>query len=122
MNFTLTVACSSCPFRRTGFIPLRPGRVREIASSALKPDGATFSCHKTVEHDDDGEHVRRDDEEHCAGFLIFAEKHDNATQMMRIAERIRSYDRTKLQDQDGIFDTLTEMLRAHARANRRLDA
>lgn len=121
MNFTLTVACSDCPFRRTGFIPLLPGRVREIAGSALKSDGATFACHKTVEHDDDDEHVPTDDEQHCAGFLIFAEKHDTATQMMRIAERIRSYDRAKLQDRDGIFDSLKEMLRAHARANRRLD-
>ena len=117
----MTVACSSCPFRRKGFIPLRPGRVREIAGSALKPDGATFACHKTVEHDDFEEHVPSADEQHCAGFLIFAEKHDNATQMMRIAERLRSYDHTKLQGRDEIFDDLKQMLRAHARANRRLD-
>jgi hypothetical protein len=33
---------------------------------------------------------------HCAGMLIFLEKRNQPTQMMRICERLGLYDRTKL--------------------------
>ncbi len=120
MQFTLTTPCGDCPFRRVGFIALRADRVREIAGLSLGPQGGMFTCHKTTEEDDnDGDPIMGSAlEQHCAGAFIFAEKHENPTQMMRIAERTGGgYDRRKLTGQDGVFDSLREMLRAHKEAD-----
>lgn len=120
MEFTLTTPCGDCPFRRVGFIALRADRVREIAGLSLGPQGGMFACHKNVHHDEEdeeGDPILSGDEQHCAGAFIFAEKHDNPTQMMRIAERTGGgYDRRKLTGQDDVFDDLREMLRAHKEA------
>lgn len=105
MKFGVTTPCSDCPFRRVGFIALRAGRVREIALAALGPQGATFACHAT------------ENEQHCAGALIFAEKQELPTQMMRIAERLGWYDLRKLAGHDEVFGNLRQMLAAHKKAN-----
>lgn len=90
-------------------------RATEIAENMLNPAGATFSCHNTISgsHADADYHPGKRDR-HCAGALIFAEKHENATQMMRIAERLGLYDASKLMKNKGItdlvFDSLDEML------------
>lgn len=112
----MTAPCVNCPFRREGFIPLRAERVEEIAEGMLCTQGATFACHKTTGHDDDGETTIEADSQHCGGALIFAEKNGNATQMMRICERLGMYDAHKLApNYDLVFDDLDEMLEAHAR-------
>jgi hypothetical protein len=57
------------------------------------------------------------DSRHCAGALIFAEKNENATQMMRIAERLGMYDPRKMMaDQaavDSVFNDLDEMVESN---------
>jgi hypothetical protein len=130
MKFTMTEPCSDCPFRRVGGIRLTPDRVEEIAGMMLDGQGGTFPCHKTVDYgredreaDEDGDGIgfgnkngRRAigaKEVHCAGALIFAEKNGNATQMMRIAERLRLYDARKLMGSPvvaEVFDSIDEMM------------
>lgn len=119
MHFTMTAPCDNCPFRRRGFVPLRADRVREIAGGLLQGNGM-FACHKTVEWgtDDDGDdyEMDREKQEHCAGALIFCEKQNRPTQMMRIAERIgHAYDARKLREKDAVFASLPQMLAAHRR-------
>lgn len=102
----MTTPCAECPFLRTkGAVRLRRGRIEEIAGMMLDSGGGTFPCHKTMD---------TPRETHCAGALIFAEKNGNATQMMRIAERINhngtGYDPRKLNMEADVFDDLEEML------------
>lgn len=114
MKYDMTAPCVNCPFRREGFIPLRPERVEEIANGMLCTQGISFACHKTTGHDSDGDTTIDADSQHCGGALIFAEKNGNATQMMRIVERLGMYDASKLApNYDLVFDDLDQMLEAH---------
>ena len=110
MSFSMKKPCDNCPFLREGGIRLTPDRVREIGGMMLSPDGGEFPCHKTV----DNERRRPSDEEHCAGAMIFAEKNGNATQTLRIAERLRLYDAASLMANEeavaSVFCGLAEML------------
>lgn len=122
MNYTMTKPCNNCPFLRSGGIRLHPERVEEIAGGMLDSQGIQFPCHKSVEHsdDDDGEnHIPQADEVHCAGALIFAEKNNTATQMMRIAQRLRMYDpRTLMANPlvvNSVFNDVDEMAETNER-------
>jgi len=109
--------CNNCPFLRGTPMSLHPDRVREIGGMMLSSDGGTFPCHKTTVdvEDDEGSSDREatPESQHCAGALIFAEVHGNATQMMRIAERLRLYDAKALMSNqkvvDSVFGSLDEM-------------
>jgi hypothetical protein len=80
MKMDLTRACSNCPFRREGGIRLTAGRVREIVGTMLNRQGGMFACHKTVKYDDDDEtEINIDEQQHCAGALIFADKNNTHT-------------------------------------------
>jgi hypothetical protein len=82
-GFNLTAPCGNCPFRNDGKeISLRPGRLAGIKNDLLT-DRVMFQCHKKPK-------------EHCAGALIWLELNERPSQMMRIAERLSLYDRTKL--------------------------
>lgn len=110
MNFDMTKPCDNCPFRREGGIRLTDERVIEIAES----DGE-FPCHKTTVDDGNGELVETEKSAHCAGFLIFREKTNTPSQMMRICERLGMYDARKFVENeaaDEIFDSIDEMLDA----------
>ena len=111
MNFDLRRPCPHCPFRsdRPGF--LRRDRAREIADS-LKT-GATFSCHATNEFDEEGEAV--EEGQHCAGAAIVLEKEGRPNQLMRISERIGFYDRTKLDMEAPVFDSLRAFVAHHGK-------
>jgi hypothetical protein len=116
--------CHNCPFLRVGHIPLTPGRVREISRLMCSSNGGEFPCHKTtISSRDGGECVSTTDSLHCAGALIYAEKNGNATQMMRIAERLGMYDPQALMSDARVvalvFDDEQQMLDGHARSNRR---
>ncbi len=94
MQYTLTAPCNECPFLnkfKKGFT------VRQLEGYA----SGEFGCHKTCElneddEEDSGAFEPRDGTVHCAGALIYLEKRERPHQMMRIAERLRMYDRTKL--------------------------
>lgn len=110
MKYDLRKPCDNCPFRNDIQPYIRPERVEEIV-------GAAFACHKTTKHDDDGEHIENDKEQHCAGSLILHEKMEQPHQMMRICERIGFYDRTKLDMDAPVYDSVEEMIEAHEEAN-----
>lgn len=114
MKFDLTSPCIACPFRSDIEFALARGRVYEIYDGLTLRD-ATFSCHKTVTHDDDGEYVPKQDEQHCAGAMIMLMRMDMPNQMMRIAERIGAFDPDKLNMKAAVFDTVDDM--ADAREN-----
>ena len=75
MNFKLTRPCDDCPFLRVGGIRLAESRTEEITDLLLDSQGGTFACHKTTHKDSE--------EQHCVGALIFMEKHDTATQIVK---------------------------------------
>lgn len=107
----MTTPCSNCPFRRKGGIRLLVERIQEIAGIFLGGGRGEFPCHRTtVPDNDDGDLVETAESQHCAGALIFAEKNDSPTQMMRICERLGMYDRTKLRGKKLVFDTIDEMV------------
>ncbi len=118
MNFDLRRPCKDCPFRTDipGF--LSKARAREITRAITDGQG-TFSCHKLNDftEDDEGEPVviEGDKAQHCAGALIFLERINRPNQMMRIAERLRLYDRTKLDMDAPVFASATAMIKAQPR-------
>lgn len=88
MKYTMTNPCDACPYLiGSGFT------WKSLAEHA----SGEFACHKACELDEDGVYRARDQKTpHCAGALIFNERRGHPTQMMRIAERLDLYDRTKL--------------------------
>lgn len=92
MKYTMTTPCSECPFTNKMKKGFTTKRLNEFASG-------NFPCHKTATLDDEdemGEFVENENSVHCAGALIYLEKRNAPNQMMRIAERLRMYDHTKL--------------------------
>lgn len=90
MNYAMTTPCAECPFLKKMSRGFTIKRLNEFASGE-------FPCHKTAETDDEsGEFYAKDDSQHCAGALIYNERRNTPTQMMRICERLGMYDRTKL--------------------------
>lgn len=106
-GYTMTTPCDNCPFRNDVNPYLTSDRVIEIMESLERSE---FPCHKTTEFDDDGESAHSGDEIHCAGALILLEKLEQPSQMMRIAERLGMYDRTKLDMAAPVFDDWDEMI------------
>lgn len=88
MKYTQTTPCKECPFLNSMKRGFSIKRLKEFA------DDGTFACHKTCEQNVKGEYVNG--KIACAGALIFNEKRNQPNQMMRIAERLGMYDRTKL--------------------------
>ena len=117
MKYDLTRPCKECPFRTDIRAYLTPARVREICDSLIARQ-QTFSCHKTNNFGEDGDGVETHNSQHCAGALIFLEKLNRPNQMMRIAERMRMYDRTKLHMDAPVFDTPAQMSAAQPKQRR----
>lgn len=112
MNFSLKRPCAKCPFRTDVHPYLPPERADEILTAITVQD-ATFACHETTEFDEEGEHCSSSDEQHCAGALILLERMEQPNQMMRIAERIGMYDRTKLHMDAPVYEDDDHMLCAY---------
>lgn len=90
MQYTMTTPCAECPFLKKMSHGFTMKRLKGFASGE-------FPCHKTASVDDeDGSFQAQEDSQHCAGALIFNEKRNTPSQMMRICERLGMYDRTKL--------------------------
>ena len=124
MKMTLTRPCNNCPFRTDVTPYIRHERAEEIADAITRRQG-TFSCHKTIDHDDEeddeaaGNHVPSKDEQHCAGALIMLEHMDQPNQLMRIYERLRAYDRTKLDMTSPVYTSARAFIAAHRRRSTR---
>lgn len=107
MNYDLKNPCKQCPFRRDISWTLHPERAKEIAHT-ITEDDQTFQCHKTLG-------LPRGKHEHCAGAMIMLEHMDRPNQMMRIMERMKFYDRTKLNMQAPVFGNTVQFIEFHAR-------
>jgi hypothetical protein len=115
MKYDLVRPCDNCPFRRDVVPYLTTARAREIAFTE-----GEFPCHKTTVEDEsseDGGNIATEDSKHCAGFLIMRENAGHPNQMMRILERIRVYDRTRLDMDSPVYDGPDEMVEAYADHN-----
>lgn len=60
--------CPHCPYRNDVKPYLTPERGEELAVLVHNPYNY-FPCHKTTEHDDEGNHAYTAKEKICAGFL-----------------------------------------------------
>lgn len=89
MHYKMTKPCDACPFLKgSGF----------TLASLRRHASGEFACHKQCDLNEAGVYEQKASGKsaHCAGALIFLEKRGEPHQMMRIAERLRMYDRTKL--------------------------
>jgi hypothetical protein len=128
MQWDMTKPCSDCPFLKEGGIPLTSARIKEIADMMLDGQGGMFPCHKTTTKEEQaqrGDHfIARDHHKHCAGALIFAEKNQTATQMMRICERLGMYDASKLMSDpavvDSVWDSRAQWLKKGLRSRKKV--
>lgn len=115
MDYKMTQPCDNCPFRKGTCMRLKRGRVVEIGQVVLNGRGE-FPCHKTVEHEDDGDGetvpVYDDKTQHCAGALIFALRQRQPSQMVRIAVRLGMLDEEKLMaNQDMVFASFSAWMK-----------
>jgi hypothetical protein len=118
MNFDLRAPCANCPFRTDITFYLDTSRVVEICDAITRRQH-TFACHKTTKHDDEtGRCIPHKGEQHCAGALVMLERLDRPNQMMRIAERLRYYDRTKLRMDSPVFESPAAMIEHYRKLNR----
>lgn len=72
-------------------------------------NSAPFSCHKLNSWHDEDEVT---EEQHCAGAMIVLEKMERPNQMMRIAERLGLYDRSKLKMDAPVFEDMEQFIEA----------
>jgi hypothetical protein len=93
MDYEQTKPCAECPFLKK----FRHGFTTKQLEGFARGE---FACHKTceiTETDEEGAvFTPTKESHHCAGALIYLEKRNRPHQMMRIAERLGMYDRTKL--------------------------
>jgi hypothetical protein len=117
MNFDLRAPCANCPFRTDITFYLDTERVVEICDAITRKQ-QTFACHKTTKHDDEtGRSIPHKGEQHCAGALVMLERIDQPNQMMRIAERLRYYDRRKLRMDSPVFESPEAMIEHYRELN-----
>lgn len=85
--FKLKRPCANCPFLKEGAIKLRPGRVESILHGLSADDHSTFSCHKTLdgEEDDEGGYNPGGGEKMCAGAAAVLWKRGLPTVGMRLS-------------------------------------
>lgn len=116
MKFDLKKPCANCPLLRSDKrVSLRHARIREIHRYLTDAQGASFPCHKTVDHgqDDlpDHEYTPDGSESHCAGGLIYSLIQEQPNQLTRVALRLRVIDPDELlRHQDLVFSSLEEWL------------
>lgn len=60
--------CKHCPFRHDVKPFLTPERGEELAYAAINQYNS-FPCHKTTEHDEDGDAFCTEETKECAGFM-----------------------------------------------------
>lgn len=117
MKFNLRKPCAHCPFRTDIKGYLTAGRAREIALGLLLHQHP-FSCHEHNDFDEDGDTIEGPKAQHCAGALIFLEAQERPNQLMRIAERLGFYDRSKLDMEAPVHRTLAALVKHHTKGER----
>jgi hypothetical protein len=113
-RFTLAGPCASCPFRTDMPVPLREGRVREIADSIQV--GEDFMCHKTVDYscdddEDSGDGRVANKTRVCGGARATLAKQGSESQMERITGRL-GLKVTPIDPEAPVFDSVREWVTA----------
>lgn len=120
--FRLKKPCSNCPFRTSGAIELRPGRLQGIVSDLLADDWSSFTCHKTLHraHDDDQDSPAAGGRESmCAGAAIYLVKVGRPTVGMRLAHTLGHLNMEELAAHGpAVIDPLPESEAPRARFHR----
>jgi hypothetical protein len=89
--------CVDCPFSTSDagkrqWRALRPEFRRQLRQELLGKGGREptyFLCHKTTEHDDEGEHVASAPGQRvCAGAIAFQDQHHVSSNYARVCERL----------------------------------
>lgn len=119
-RFATAKPCDACPFRRGTplSLTLKPARIEAFADQFTSSEGGAFPCHKTAEANEEGFQSGGGSLE-CGGAILFAEKNGNATQYMRISERIGCYDAREYESEELralVWDDADEWLDAAKRA------
>ncbi len=114
-RFGLKTPCGNCPLRADIPVYLRPDRVSELVDSMRT--GWLLPCHKTTvdgEEDEDGftDRIATEKSLFCAGQLIVMEKENFSHQMVRIGERIGSYDAKAMNMDAPVYDSLAAWAKA----------
>jgi hypothetical protein len=107
MRFERLAPCDDCPFLVVGGVRLTKERIGEIAQTLLVEPGASFPCHKTVNHD----RRNRRTESACAGSLLFQIHLNASTQWFQLASRIGGLDPARLKGDRRVFRSLAAWLR-----------
>jgi hypothetical protein len=94
--------CQHCPFRRDVKPFLHPIRAEELAYSATNRYN-TFDCHKTLEHDDEGDTFAGSKSKVCAGFLSLQHNELGRT----------FYDEDGFKPSDLAYDSCDDMIYAY---------
>lgn len=115
-RYALKKPCPKCPFRTDVTPYLRPERAAEIAYSIQ--GGSEFPCHQTtveVEGEDGMTHLVDNPSKSivCAGSIIVMEKQATPNQMLRIAERIGSYDPSTMDMDAPVYGSFAEWQRSY---------
>lgn len=93
--------CQHCPYRTDVKPFLTPERGEELANFALNPYN-NFSCHKTLESDDEDTYVGENSKV-CAGFLTLMHNENGKT----------PYDQDGFTPSDNVYSDSWEMTAAY---------
>lgn len=86
----------------------------EICKGLMQFD-VEFTCHETLNYDENDETCSTAESQHCAGALIFLEAQNKSHQMMRIMERLGYYNRFKLKMQSSVFKSMKEVMKSFSK-------
>ena len=115
-DHSLRTPCNNCPFRTDIEPYLHAARARQIARGAERHE---LYCHKTTIEDEDGERrIVPGRSKVCAGMMICLERVNRPSQMMRISERLRLYDRRKLDMDAPVYESPEAFIEAYEQAER----
>ena len=104
MNFNLRKPCLDCPFIKDGVMNRTLEKVRfEGIVKEITHEDKTFQCHKTLPY-----YAKNVEAQHCAGALIYLEKHGNTDRnfMLRIAKGTGKYEPQNLDLSANVVDEL----------------
>lgn len=105
--------CKDCPFLKNSPMKLDEERLPEIVDSL--DNDSDFICHKTIDYDkqideETGERTHYlEQNQFCAGAIIYLEKHNRPNAPLQIAQRLGWYDpEDYLKHKDKVIDSLEE--------------
>ena len=100
LEYFVKKPCKHCPYRKDVKPYLRASRGEELAYHAQNQYNS-FSCHKTTEHDDEGEVIVTGKAQECAGFLTL--------QIAELGNRIEGF----TPSYELVYESIPEMVEAY---------